>query len=192
MNAAAQLVFLTGQSDPRHCELSALQRAVGTRLATLLEVPLHPHNFPWFPDELPPAPALPSLMAPGLLRASWHNARQYLAAQRADFARLWHSAWTRLLAQSEHTWLLAGSCGLALLAGLRPDRNALARLRVLAYGPVSRQLPVCPTLLLQGRGDRLSRHWVPHPDQVVAGDHLHYLHDPQLLTLALDWFGGQR
>jgi hypothetical protein len=185
----AQLVFLTGQSDPRRCGLSGAQQAFGERLAAALGCVLHPYNFPWFTELLPGPPTQAAMAArPGLLRASWHNTRQYLDSGRSSFAGRWSGAWQRLSGQTERTWLLAGSCGLALLAGLRLPLAALAATRIFAYGPVTRWLPPVPTLLVQGRHDRWSRWAVPHADVQVDGGHLDYLAQPALLALARDWF----
>lgn len=186
-----QLIYLTGQSDPRRCGLSVLQHDFGTRLAAALGCSLHPQNFPWFAELLddPAELAMQSARA-GIVRASWHNARQFLATQRSGFAARWADAWPRLQAQAGCTFVLAGSCGLALLAALRPSAESLRHIRVFAYGPVTHWLLPVPTLLVQGRRDPWSRFFVPHPDAFVAGSHLDYLADPAVWTLARDWFSA--
>lgn len=189
--APTQLIFLTGQSDPRRCGLSEAQRDFGTRLAATLGCRLHPQNFPWFP-ELLDAPAVRAVQPArvGVLRASWHNSRQFLAAQRSGIAPRWSVAWQRVQAQAGRTFVLAGSCGLALLAALRPAAQSQRQTRVFAYGPVTHWLPPVPTLLVQGRRDPWSRRFVPHPDALVAGGHLDYLADPAVWVLARDWFSA--
>ena len=119
-----QLAFLTGQSDPARCALSPQQRAFGQALLAPGRV-LHPCNFPYdaaTPDHQPAA----------LLAASWHNTRHYLRSRRPGFAAAHGPALAQLLQAAPHTLLLAGSCGLELLANLELPPALAQRCSVLA------------------------------------------------------------
>jgi hypothetical protein len=172
-----QLAFLTGQSDPRCCALSPAQQAFGAALLAPGRW-LHPLNFPYRKDS-----RLHGQMA--LLRASWHNGRQYLQSRQASFAQQHGRDVQTLLQDAPHTVLLAGSCGLELLANLGLPDEALARTSVFAYGPVARRAPAVARLqAVVGRRD-----WVAHlgwrgAATPVRGGHLDYLQQPEVLALA--------
>jgi hypothetical protein len=178
VTAALRIAFLTGQSDPCRCALSPKESAF---LATLAGegVELVPTGFPWFgePAEWRPVP---------LWRASLANARQYLAARRgriaaAGLANVW-------LAQAPRTLLLAGSCGLALLAAIDPRERARAAPPVcLRRGGAAVAGRDRGHTAVLGRRDRLAR-WLapagaPVPHVVEAG-HLDYLESPVVRALA--------
>ena len=172
-----QLAFLTGQSDPARCALSPTQMAFGEALLAPGRW-LHPLNFPYRPD---PAPH----RAVRLLRASWHNSRQYLSSRRHAFAREHERDLQALVQGAPHTVLLAGSCGLELLANLGLPEEALARLSVFAYGPVARRTPAVARLqAITGRHDWLSRLGWSGDATLVRGGHLGYLERPEVLALA--------
>ena len=137
-------------------------------------------NFP-YPDTTTPHRPTP------LLRASWNNARQVLASRREGFAARYRPPVLALLARAERTLLLAGSCGLELLAHLDLPEKTLARLHVFAYGAVARRRPACEIRQVRGRRDwvanALSRIPLGPSDDWVAGGHLDYLNDPEVLSL---------
>jgi hypothetical protein len=81
--------------------------------------------------------------------------------------------------------IFAGSSGLELFANLRLPGDVLARVEIVAYGPVARRLPDCPCVLVQGRRDWLSRAWFPRVDHRVDCGHLDYLTSPEVLTLSV-------
>lgn len=163
-----QVAFLTGQSDPGCCALSPVQqdflqrlRRPGRRLLAL--------NFPYREDSPPHAPV-------PLLWASWRNAALYLRSRRPSFAEQYRGPVTALLARAPHTVLLAGSCGLELLANLQLPPAWLARVSVFAYGPVARSAPACRLLSVRGQGDWISRGlYRGRVDAQVRAGHMDYL-----------------
>lgn len=196
-----RIALFTGRSDPQRCALSPTQRAMLDQLAAHAEdLAFDPHNFPWPADSAPWQPV-------SLLRASFANGRQYLAARRGAFQGLTSAqadhARERLLA-APRTLLLVGSCGLALLDALIApfDDAQRARLRVVAYGAVAPRWPQrdgqpLGGVQLRGIGDRIAA-WLgpddgPRPRMIAAG-HMDYLeHAPArdaVLAAAceqLDW-----
>ena len=175
--APLQLAFLTGQSDPRCCALSPAQQAFGEALLAPGRW-LQPLNFPYRQHPAPHAPV-------PLLRASWHNGRQYLLSRRASFAQQHQSDLQALLQNAPHTVLLAGSCGLELLANLGLPDKTLARVSVFAYGPVARRAPAVARLqTVAGRQDWIARLGWRGAATPVRGGHLDYLRQPEVLALA--------
>lgn len=172
-----QIAFLSGQSDPARCALSPAQHAFGQALLAPGRT-LHPCNFPYDAGTPPFQPA-------PLLSASWHNTRHYLRSRHARFAQAHRPAVEQLLHAAPHTLLLAGSCGLELLANLALPAALAPRLSVLAYGPVARRAPaVARLLVLVGRQDWISRLGWHGPRTWVDSGHLHYLQRPQVLAHA--------
>jgi hypothetical protein len=183
MSLPLQIAFLTGQSDPRGSALSPAQE----RFLDVLPVPDEWKvrvNFP-YPSTTPAHRSTP------LLRASWNNSRQVLAARRAPFSGRFQPSVLALLERAERTFLLAGSCGLELLANLDLPARELARLHVFAYGAVSRRRPACDLRQVRGRRDwvakGLSRLDLGADDAWVAGGHLDYLENPEVLALCNDF-----
>ncbi|WP_295516187.1 hypothetical protein [uncultured Stenotrophomonas sp.] len=172
-----QLAFLTGQSDPARCALSPQQRAFGQALLAPGRV-LHPCNFPYdaaTPDHQPAA----------LLAASWHNTRHYLRSRHPGFAATHGPALAQLLQAAPHTLLLAGSCGLELLANLELPPALAQRCSVLAYGPVARRAPrVAQLQVLVGRQDWVSRLGWRGARQWIDSGHMDYLQQPAVLAIA--------
>ena len=172
-----QLAFLTGQSDPARCALSPQQRAFGQALLAPGRV-LHPCNFPYdaaTPDHQPAA----------LLAASWHNTRHYLRSRDPGFAATHGPALAQLLQAAPHTLLLAGSCGLELLANLELPPALAQRCSVLAYGPVARRAPrVAQLQVLVGRQDWVSRLGWRGARQWIDSGHMDYLQQPAVLAIA--------
>ncbi|HSX60435.1 MAG TPA: hypothetical protein VLF18_09580 [Tahibacter sp.] len=160
-----QIAFLTGQSDPRGCALSDVQRAFLAGLSADRRVAT---NFPY------DAATHPFLPTP-LLRASLSNARQYFASRTSAFRARHRPPVERMLDGADRSLLLAGSCGLELLNNLQLPRVLLDRIAVFAYGPVARRRPDCETLLVQGRRDLLSRCWFRDVDHRVDAGHMDYL-----------------
>jgi hypothetical protein len=178
MNATAvQVAFLTGQSDAGRCALSPLHRAFleALPLPASARVTL---NFPYDGNTLP-------WRQVSLIGASIDNARLYLASRRPEFAARHAPQVMRQLARAPRTLILAGSCGLELLANLRLPRESLDRVHVFAYGPVARRLPECACTLVQGRRDLISRWWFRDVDHRVDCTHLDYLQSPEVLTFCV-------
>ena len=174
-NTPLQVAFLTGQSDPRTCALSRTQSA----FLDALPVPASARvrsNFPYVPASHSPAHT-------SLMRASWNNTRQYFASRTDAFAELHRPAVLRMIARAEHTVLLAGSCGLELLANLHLSEAELERLHVFAYGAVARTRPTCETIAVCGRRDWIARAWRQSTDVIVDCTHLTYLETPDVLSL---------
>jgi len=174
-----QIAFLTGQSDPRGSALSPSQEAFLDALPAPAGWKVRV-NFP-YPEVTPPHRPMP------LLRASWNNARQFLVSRRTPFALRHRPPLLALLGKAERTLLLAGSCGLELLANLDLPARELGRLHVFAYGAVAWRRPACDLRQVRGRRDRvsrvLSRVGPGRSDAWVAGGHLDYLEDPEVLAL---------
>jgi len=172
-----QLAFMTGQSNPRCCALSAQQQAFGEALLAPGRG-LRMQNFP-YRDESSEHTPVP------LWRASWHNTAQYLESRRTGFVRSYHNAVLKMLSAAPHTLLLAGSCGLELLTNLALPADARLRISVLAYGPVSRRVPDCARLLtVAGSRDWISRIGYGRAMRSVACGHLDYLTQAEILALA--------
>lgn len=169
--------FLTGRSDPANTALSPDQ------VGFLDALPLAPHerldvNFPY-------APASGSWRPTPLPLASVRNTRDYLASRRAAFAHEHADAVREVLARADRTLVLAGSCGLELLANLRLAANELAVVHVLAYGPVARSLPAVGVETVAGRRDRLARQVGGMPaDHLIDAGHLDYLGSPEFRGIA--------
>lgn len=175
-----QVAFLTGQSDPGRCALSPSQVAF-LKALELAEGAAVPWNFPYQPGpEHRPTP---------LWLASFRNASMYLASRRPAFREQHRQTVLKLLARAERTVFLAGSCGPELLANLDLPEAELARCRLVAYGPVARQLPTCPALLIQGQGDWLSRWYFWRVDHRIDSGHMDYLESPEVLRLCREFIG---
>ncbi len=180
MRARLQLAFLTGRSDPRCCALGPSQRSFLAAVAApgAVKVAL---NFPYDPSSAPHRPV-------PLWRASLANGWQYFVSRRPAFAQRYAPAVQALIDGAERTVLFAGSCGLELFANLEPALPAptLARVELLAYGPVARRRPSCRSVLVQGRSDGISRAFFAarEVDVRIPGGHLDYLGRPELLAVA--------
>ena len=175
MTLPLQVAFLTGQSDPGRCARSPQQRAF-LDAVPVPEAARVPTNFPYDP-QTPPYRDVP------LATASWHNTRQYLRSRSARFADERRPSVVRMLARAEHTVILAGSCGLELLANLQLPSAALVRVHVFAYGPVARKRPACDVVVVCGRGDWLARRRRVQVDHEVSCGHMSYLQHPDVLAL---------
>lgn len=171
---ARQVAFLTGQSDPRRCALSAAQHAFLDALPLPEPAKLR-RNFPYADATAPHAPT-------PLWRASVNNGWQFLVSRRGGFAARHRDSILRLIDRAERTLLLAGSCGAELLNNLRLPPDALARVGVFAFGPVARALPACRLYTVRGARDWLSRAFVAHADLLVDCGHLDYLANPRVLA----------
>jgi hypothetical protein len=169
--------FLTGRSDPANTALSPDQ------VGFLDALPLAAHerldvNFPY-------APASGAWRRTPLPVASVRNTRDYLASRRAAFAREHSDTVREVLARADRTLVLAGSCGLELLANLRLAANELADVHVLAYGPVARRRPPASLETVVGRRDRLARQGGAIPaDHLIGAGHLDYLGSPEFRGIA--------
>jgi hypothetical protein len=178
-----QIAFLTGQSDPEGCALAPSQTAFLESLPAPPSAKLA-RNFPYW-ESTPPH------RETGLLRASWNNGRQYAAARHPTFAARYRPDVLAMLERAERHVLLAGSCGLELLAALALPADVLARVHVFAYGPVARRRPSCDLLIVQGRRDWLSRAYFPAADARVDCGHLDYLECPAVRDLCRAFLARQ-
>jgi len=172
MSLPLQVAFITGQSDPGRCALSPAQEA----FLDTLPVPAAGRvrrNFPYAADTPPHRKA-------HVIQASWHNARQYQASRAPAFGDRHRLAVLQLIAGADHTVLLAGSCGLELLANLNLPDPALCRLHVFAYGPVARHRPACETYVVRGRRDWIARAWGRSADLLVDAGHMDYLQNAEV------------
>ncbi|WP_165314334.1 hypothetical protein [Agromyces protaetiae] len=180
-----QVRFLTGRSDRSTTALSPAQHAFLDALP-LDEAERVRVNFPY-------APAAGPWRKVPLPVASVRNARDYLGARRRAFATR-HTADVRAaLAGADRQLVLAGSCGLELLGGLRLDDETLARVHVVAYGPVARRRP--PVSLETVVGDRdgiASRRRLGEPDHRIAAGHLDYLASPVFREIVVAAIGRLR
>lgn len=179
-----QVALMTGRSDPSHCRPSPVQAAFLAALASP-RVRVLSTVFPWPPDDGRLAASVP------LVRASLANALQYLGSRRAGWAARHRPGFEARVAEAPRTVLLCGSCGLELLANLDASAATLARLHVLAFGPVARRRPpVHELLVVRGRGDRISRRgFAGDADRLVEGGHLDYLERLDTLALARSLIG---
>jgi hypothetical protein len=175
-----QVLVLTGQSDPSRCALSPVQQAFLDALPLPAAAKL-PLNFP-YRDDTPPWRHTPVLIG------SVNNARQYVRSRQPAFAADHAPHVQRLIARARRTLILAGSCGLELLANLRLPREALDTVHVFAYGPTARRLPDCACVLVQGRHDWISRCWfrADAVDHRVDCFHRDYLQSPEVLRLCIE------
>ncbi len=171
-----RVVFLTGQSDPRSCDLSPVQRAFLDGLP-VEERARGRLNFPYREGLAPHRPT-------PLVTASWHNARATVSSALPGFAAQHRASVATELALAERTLVLAGSCGLQLLQGVHLPPAVLARLHVLAYGPVTWGSSTVAAETVLGRRDRVSRVSHSTADHVVDCGHLDYLTCPQFATIA--------
>ena len=185
-----RIAFLTGQSDPGCCALSPVQRATLDALAAdASDLRLDPLNFPW-DDCSPPWRSVP------LLRASFANGRQFLAARRGQWGGFTPEAIAQARASLQippRTLLLVGSCGLSLLDTLIApfDDAQRARLRVVAYGGVAPRWPSrIEGVQLRGRRDRIAA-WLGPNDgpsvRHVDHGHLDYLEGRAIVDAAREW-----
>lgn len=169
------VAFFTGQSDPRTNALSPAQRSF------LQRSPVLPDQ--WLKTNFPYRPAM-EWSEPHLVRASFNNALQYLGSRFTKFEKTYRPPFMEAFPGEGKILLLAGSCGLELLTNLRLPETVLQRLHVFAYGPVSRSLPSCASLItVQGRRDVISRWWHRRVDHVVSCGHMNYLETEETLRL---------
>ncbi|KEZ96648.1 hypothetical protein A11M_0114260 [Xanthomonas vasicola pv. vasculorum NCPPB 895] len=171
-----QIAFLTGQSDPASCALSAEQVALLEQLQGAGRQ-LVDCNYPYHRNSAPHR-RIP------LWRASVANARQYLAGRNARVTHADRARVHALLEQAPMTLLLAGSCGLQLLTALQLPDALRARLAVFAYGPVCRAPAAFGELrVVQGRSDWISRALFDgHIDLRPACGHMAYLRNAEVLA----------
>ncbi|MDB4917871.1 MAG: hypothetical protein JWM95_5515 [Gemmatimonadetes bacterium] len=180
MKLSLQVAFITGQSDPASCALSPVQERFLDALP-ISEAAKVRRNFPYAVHSQP-------YQEPMLLRASWHNTRQYFASRRPAFAERSRPAVLQMLARANCTVLLAGSCGLELLANLRLPAEVLANVRVFAYGAVVRRRPVVELVAVRGRRDLIASR-MPGAASVDC-NHLSYLESPAVLAICAKFVAG--
>lgn len=176
--------FLTGRSDRSNTALSPAQSAFLDALpidaTERLDVnfPYRPASAPWRRTPLP--------------IASVRNARDYLESRGEGFGRRHAAAVREVLTRADRTLVLAGSCGLELLANLGLDDDALAGVHVVAYGPVARSRPHVSLETVTGASDVLARRWTGSPDHEIAAHHLDYLASPELRRIVAGAIGRLR
>lgn len=186
-HARVRIVWLTGLSDPRRCELSEAQEAFLRRLDAPEECKLY-RNFPYLPCD-------GNAASPPLLRASLRNGRQFLAASgwRSNTAADYRSAaalhWQALARSTDRLLILAGSCGLEIVRRcLACSESSIADVRIAALGPVGWTRPPCETLLVQGSRDYVSRLFFRRPDVLVPSvGHMNYLSSDQVFDVVNRW-----
>lgn len=184
MKSSLQVAFITGRSRPDCWLLSPQQTAFFDRLG----VPSAQRvgvNFPW--QDQPEH----NYQAPGLLRASLNNAREYLGSRQGDFVRRYQAQALSLFERADRTLLLSGSCGLELFNNLQLPGGVLSRISLFAWGPVARKRPACHHLLVQGHRDLISRLWFPQADIRIESGHMDYLTRPGLPELCRQFLAGQ-
>ncbi|WP_109508104.1 hypothetical protein [Nocardioides speluncae] len=174
-----QVVFLTGQSDPRSCDLSPAQCAFLDALPVPDEAKA-PLNFPY------DAAMRPWRKVP-LWLASVRHGRLFLAMRRPAFSEH-RDAVIAQLDRADRTLVLAGSIGLDLLGRLDLPPELLDRLSVFAYGPVATRPPACETLRVCSRQDWVARCFRSgrRADVYVDSGHLDYLENPEVARLCRD------
>ena len=172
------IAWLSGSSDPARSaltddELGLLEAVAGGRRIVTA-------NFPW-PDR------------PGLHRntrivlASVRNGVQFWQARLSGRYRAWIAGRILTLLGTDDLVLVTGSQGLELLRCAWPELGAdAARIRVVALGPVARQLPTdLRPFVIQSADDRISRlGWRGPVDLVTAGSHLGYAGDSGVRSAA--------
>jgi hypothetical protein len=172
-----QVLFLTGQSDPRSCALSPVQHAFLDALPVPDDAKVR-LNFPYDASLAPYRPVpLPLATASHVVLGVRRLGRTFLERHRPVVL-------DRLTA-TDRSVVLAGSIGLDLLARLRLPEDVLASLDVFAYGPVCRRAPACRTFRVTGRRDHLARWWPC--DATVDTGHLGYLQSAEVLRLCRDF-----
>jgi len=178
-----RIAFLTGRSDPSRCGLSPEQQGFLDALRAPGREPVD-RNFPYA------APEAGHVAVP-LPLAAWRNLGDYIGARRPAFASGHRASVVSAFEGDGAIVLLAGSCGLELLANLHLDASLRARLHVFAYGPVARQAPgVARLLCVQGRSDWISRAGWRGPVHRVDGGHMDYLRQPDVLALCDDFIAA--
>ena len=171
------IVFITGQSNPKSCDLSPLQKHFGQLLEGEGRV-LHPTNFPYQSN-------LEAHRPVHLIKASYANYASFRHARSSHFSERYSPQVAKLFKQYTHVLFLAGSCGLELLNNLRLPEGALQRMSVLAYGPVTRSSADLPVTIVKGRYDFISCFNQHKADYVVACGHMGYLSSPEFQRIAL-------
>lgn len=131
--------IVTGLSDPATCELSIEQTGFMNRVISNLrargrEIPVGSRiesNFPFF---VTPGPRRKNL---GLLASSYNNFHQFRSFRSVRYQSLARPHWRRLFESTDCINLIAGSCGLELIARSIVSLNTFPRIYVLALGPVA-------------------------------------------------------
>lgn len=175
MKPANTIAFLTGQSDPGRCALSAEQENFLAQLAGPRRK-LVPLNFPY-------RPSAPFRRVP-LAFACWHNLCGYFVSRPSRFAVAYRDDVTALIRQTERMIFLAGSSGLELFNNLRlpPDEEKCCTL--ICYGPVARRLPrYAANTVVQSSRDYLSRAFFRGGQPSLHCDHMGYLREEKFLQL---------
>ena len=178
MNASLQIGFLTGQSNPHSCALSPIQHAFLSQVATP-DVELLDLNFPYRHG--------PCFTPTPLWQASINNLKQYLLSRKHEYGTRHRSDVVDVINKAHHTVFLAGSCGLELFTNLHLSAEAMQRCTLIAFGPVTRQVPAgVRVIIAQGTRDLLSRFFVSRCDHPLECSHLDYLTNPTFVRLCQD------
>lgn len=165
-----QVCFLTGRSDPGNTALSPAQLAF-LRALPLADDERVEANFPY---DVPTG----QWRRTPLPLASVRNGWDHFGSRHPRFAERHADEVRERFARADRTLVLAGSCGLELLANLRLGSDVLSRVQVLAYGPVARRAPEVDLEVVVGDRDALARPWARRADHVIASGHLDYLSAP--------------
>jgi hypothetical protein len=130
-----------------------------------------------------------------LLKASWRNGLQFLAASgwrskaAADYRRSIIAHWNAFAGSTDRMLLIAGSCGLQIARlCLAETDDRRCDVRVAALGPVAFSRPACECLLVQGSRDGVSRLFFRRPDRrVSAVGHMGYASDSRVFDVVNRW-----
>jgi hypothetical protein len=173
-----KIVLLSGLSDPTSCALSQTQQEFLRRLVSPSESKVFA-NFPYHPPDRDTQASVP------LLLASWRNLSQFRRAMHSPYREHALQHWQSLVNSCEELFVITLSCGLEILnvclsTGVRPEK-----IDVLALGPVARQRPPVPHLLVRGQRDWIVNPWFREVDLRVPDlGHLDYLKSPRIVELA--------
>jgi len=195
-----QIAFLTGPVHPYSAALHPRQKRFLAQLQERLRGNPGSERDPiscasrsasdvdvvWVNRDFPYPPSTAAWSPTPLWRASLRNARNFLGA-RSKRARTHHREHLiTFFEQASMTVLLAGSCGLELLAGLELPEAILSRVTIIAYAPVARRpLPRTRLITVRARFDGLSLLFFPRVDYLISGGHLDTLVQPKFLELCV-------
>ncbi len=141
-------------------------------------------NFPYL--------ACPEGSDTPLWRASLHNFQQFILASGRRYRRAARAHSRTLVHSTEHLLVVALSCGLEILNSVLAAGDGipgtgphmLARIRVVALGPVAWKRPAVPHTLVQGEHDYLSKLFFRNVDVVLPRlGHMAYVQNPRVAQL---------
>lgn len=143
------IALITGQSRLGNNSLSPIQEEF-LKSISIPDDDVVQHNFPYVNLNTKYKPT-------NLLFASLSNACFYLLSRFHLFKTMHQRDFFEFISNKNHTVLIAGSCGLELIHNLDIPDSLLGKLSIIAVGPVSRGLPGCNAIVIQGLKDGISR-----------------------------------